>query len=289
MNIQKVGEFSFIGNGKVYGTQVSAKNTTSEINKQVSAKEDIQEMNKPVAVKEAMPELKDKDIVIKVDISKEGLEALRKQVQEMPGRIDFEKEMRFREILPKLQMDPAGTLYEDMRSTWQDDLDEIKEWQGHYGLEDIVTATMKSYAGQYHKLVQGHEDGSRDIYVSDSLEEYHKVGLEEDLGYLDQAYERAVSGTAMYAGMQEQRWIFRHFFYGEPSLDVDLPKDYRERIKGLMEKAQEEFVQQYESGAFSSEEEMIAAAGKIGSNVLREDQVFYQKMERLFEQIGWAQ
>lgn len=276
MNIQKGGEFSFIGNPKVYGEQVSGKEAVSEINKSVS-------------VKEAVPELQDKDIVVKVDISKEGLAALRKQVQEMPGQIDFEKEMRFREILPKLQMDPAGMLYENMRSTWQEDLDEIKEWKGHYNLEDIVSATMKSYAEQYHKLVQGHEDGSRDIYVSDSLEEYHKVGLEEDMRYLDQAYERAVSGTAMFAGMQEQKWIFRHFFYGEPALDVELPKDYRGRIKGLMEKAQEEFVQQYENGDFSSEEEMIAAAGKIGSNVLREDEVFYQKMERLFEPVDWAQ
>lgn len=268
MNIQKVGEFSFVGNAKVYGTQAAER---------------------PVLVKEAVPELQDKDIVIKVDISKEGLEALRKLVQEMPGRIDFEKEMRFREILPKLQMDPAGTLYGDMRSAWQEDLDAVKEWKGHYDLEDIISATMKSYAKQYHKLVQGHENGSRDIYVSDNIEEYHKVGLKEDLDYLDQAYERAVSGTAMFAGMQEQKWIFRHFFYGEPALDVELPKDYRERIKGLMEKAQEEFVQQYQNNGFSSEEAMIAAAGKIGSDVLKEDQVFYQKMERLFEPVDWAQ
>lgn len=263
MNIQKVGDFSFAGNMKV--------------------------CDKPVQVKDAVSALHDKDIRIKVDISKEGLTALRKKVQEMPGHIDFEKEMRFREILPKLQMDPAGSLYSEMRSEWQAELNDIKEYNGSYDLEDVISATTKSYAKQYHKLVQGHADGSRDIYVSDSLEEYHKVGLEEDLGYLDKAFERATSGTVMYAGMQEQKWAFRHFFYGEPALDVELPKDYRDRIKEVMQKAQEEFDQQYENGAFSSEEEMLAKAGSIGSQMLREDEVFYNKMEHLFKPLDWAQ
>ena len=158
MNIQKVGDFSFAGNMRV--------------------------CDKPVKVKETISELQDKQISVKVDISKEGLDALRpkeglaklrKSVQEMPGHIDFEKEMRFREILPKLQMDPVGSLYSEMSSEWQAELDGIKEYNGSYDLEDMISATMKSYAKQYHGLVQGHADGSRDIYVSDSLEEYHKV------------------------------------------------------------------------------------------------------------------
>ena len=203
--------------------------------------------------------------------------------------IDFEKEMQFREILPKLQMDPTGTLYNEMRTQWQTELNGIREYNGSYDLEDMISTTMKSYAKQYYGLVQGHADGSRDIYVSDSLEEYHKVGLEEDLGYLDKAFERATSGTVMYAGTQEQKWAFRHFFYGEPALDVELPKDYRDRIREVMKKAQEEFNQQYKNGAFASEEEMIAKAGSIGSQMLREDEVFYNKMEHLFKPLGWAQ
>ena len=263
MNIHKIGDFSFVGNTKV--------------------------SDKQIQVKEAVPELRDKEIFLKVDISKEGLTELRKSVQEMPEHIDFEKDMRFREILPKLQMDPVGSLYGEMSSEWQAELDDIKEYNGSYDLEDMISATMKSYAKQYHGLMQGHADGSRDIYVSDSLEEYHKVGLKEELGYLDKAFERATSRTVMYAGMQEQKWVFRHFFYGEPALDVELPNDYRDRIKEVMEKAQEEFHQQYENGAFSSEEEMIAKAGNIGSQMLREDVVFYNKMEHLFKTFGWAQ
>ena len=145
MNIQKVGDFSFAGNTRV--------------------------CDKPVKVKETISELQDKQISVKVDISKEGLDALRQKVQEMPEYIDFEKEMRFREILPKLQMDPVGSLYGEMSSEWQAELDAIKEYNGSYDLEDMISATMKSYAKQYHGLMQGHADGSRDIYVSDSLEE----------------------------------------------------------------------------------------------------------------------
>ena len=67
MNIQKVGDFSFAGNMRV--------------------------CDKPVKVKETISELQDKQISVKVDISKEGLDALRQKVQEMPGYIDFEKEI----------------------------------------------------------------------------------------------------------------------------------------------------------------------------------------------------
>lgn len=263
MNIQKVGDFSFIGNAKV--------------------------SNEKLLVKEAVPELQDKEISVKVDISKEGMEALHKQVQEMPGHIDFEKQMRIREILPKVEMDPAGSLYSDMRTDWLTELSEIKEQKGYYDLNDIVSATMKSYAQQYHQLVQNHEDGSRDIYVADGVEEFHKVELAEDLEYLVQAFERAARGTASYAAMQEQKWAFRHTFYGEAELDVELPEDYQERIQELMKKAQEEFSQLYESDAFTSEEEMIDVAGSIGIRVLKEDKEFYNIMKRLFEPLDWAQ
>lgn len=62
-----------------------------------------------VLAREVIPELK--AVEVKVDISKEGMEALRKQVQEMPGSVDMEEWMQTREILPKLQMDPVGTHY----------------------------------------------------------------------------------------------------------------------------------------------------------------------------------
>ncbi len=263
MNVQKTGSFSFIGNANI--------------------------QNEHVMIKEKVKELQDKEIALKVDISKEGLAALRKSVQEMPGHIDFEKEMKFREILPKLQMDPAGTLYSEMSSQWQIELNHIKEQKDYYNLQDIISATMKSYAKQYHGLVQGHEDGSRDIYVSDSLEEYHKVGLEEDLGYLDKAFDRAARGTATYAGIQEQKWVVRHLFYGEPVLPIELPKDYQERIQKVMKKAQEEFHKQYADDVFSSKEEMMARAGSIGIQMLKEDEEFFKKMEILFKPLEWAQ
>lgn len=267
MNVQKAGVFSFCGNARV--------------------------VSEPVHVKEAVPDLKEKNISVKVDISKEGMEALRKEVQAMPGAIDFEKQMRFREILPKLQMDTAGNHYIEMRDSWQAALAEIKDQKGNYNLEDIFSATMESYAGQYYNLVQSYEDGSRDIYVSDGVVdgefEYHKVTLEEDLEYLNQAFERSAEGAAMYAGMQEQKWNFRHIFYGEPGLDIELPEDYQDRIIGLMNQAQDELVQKYESGAYASEAEMTADAKKIVSRTVKEDKEFWNDMKVLFKKLDWAQ
>ena len=70
MNVTSINGFSFEGNLKV--------------------------LNDPVRIKDVTPQLQDKEISVKLDISKEGMEALRKEVQAMPGHIDFEKQKKLR-------------------------------------------------------------------------------------------------------------------------------------------------------------------------------------------------
>ena len=75
MNVTNINVFSFEGNLKV--------------------------LNDPVRIKDVTPQLQDKEISVKIDISKEGMEALRKEVQAMPGHIDFEKHFH---AVPNLQV-----------------------------------------------------------------------------------------------------------------------------------------------------------------------------------------
>ena len=256
MNIKKVGEFSFTGNLRV--------------------------ADKQVQVKEAVQELQDKEIFLKVDISKEGMEALRKEVQAMPGHIDFEKQKKLREILPKLQMDPVGAHYEKMNAYSNDALAKIKEYNKNYGLEELFAVKMEGFVKQYRNTILGHEDGSRDIYVQESLEEFHKVELEEDLEYLSQAFERSARSVSMFASVQEQRWQIRHLFHGEPELPVELPDDYQSRIEEMLGKAAEEFTNKYSDISGVSEAQMITDAKAIASRILREDKEFYESMKILF-------
>ena len=256
MNVTNINGFSFEGNLKF--------------------------LNEPVRVKDVTPQLQDKEISVKIDISKEGMEALRKEVQAMPGHIDFEKQKKLREILPKLQMDPVGEHYEKMNAYSSDALAKIKEHNKDYGLDELFAVKMEGYVKQYRNTILGHEDGSRDIYVQESLEEFRKVDLEEDLEYLSQAFERSARSVSMFASVQEQRWQIRHVFHGEPELPIELSDDYQDRIVQMFTKAGEEFAQKYEDISDVSESKMVADAKAIASRILREDKEFYESMKILF-------
>lgn len=256
MNVTNINGFSFEGNLKV--------------------------QNDPIRVKDITPQLQDKEISVKLDLSKEGMEALRKEVQAMPGHIDFEKQKKLREILPKLQMDPVGSHYEKMNAYSNDALAKIKEYNKNYGLEELFAVKMEGFVKQYRNTILGHEDGSRDIYVQESLEEFRKVELEEDLGYLRQAFERSARSVSMFASVQEQRWQIRHLFHGEQKLPVELPDDYQDKIVQMLTKAGEEIANKYRDISNVSESQMIVDAKTIAKRILREDKEFYESMQVLF-------
>ena len=256
MNVTNINGFSFEGNLKV--------------------------QNAPVRVKDITPQLQDKEISVKIDISKEGMEALRKEVQAMPGHIDFEKQKKLREMLPKLQMDPVGAHYEKMNAYSNDALAKIKEYNKNYGLEELFAVKMEGFVKQYRNTILGHADGSRDIYVQESLEEFCKVELEEDLGYLSQAFERSARSVSMFASVQEQRWQIRHLFHGEQKLPVELPDDYQDKIVQMLTKAGEEIANKYRDISNVSESQMIVDAKSIASRILREDKEIYKSMQILF-------
>lgn len=162
---------------------------------------------KKVLAKDVIPELK--DVEVKVDISKEGMEALRMQVQEMPGRIDVEEMMRDREILPKLQMDPVGTHYFQMAKYEGEFLEKVKEVKGNaYTIEDIRDVQLKAYNRCYKELEEAYEKGERDIYICngvvDGKAQYHQVTKEEDFSYLKEAFERLDRKATLYQQLQER-------------------------------------------------------------------------------------
>jgi hypothetical protein len=162
--------------------------------------------------KDAIPELKDREI--KVDtatFSKEGMAALREQVKSLPGyhEIDVQEIAQMREILPKLKVNPSDDLLWEMRDSMQASLDSIKQSKGSYDLDDLISIRMNAYENQYEALQKSHADGSRDIYVSDRIDES---------------------------------------FGGKSALPVSLPNGYAKKLSGMLKDTAAEYEQKREQG-----------------------------------------
>lgn len=159
-----------------------------------------------VLAREVLPELKDMEV--RVDISREGMEALRKKVQEMPGTIDMEEWMKAREVLPKLQMDLVGTHYFRMAEYEGELLEKMKEEkEDKYTVEDIRDIQTRVYDRYYKELQKTWDNHERDIYISngivDGKAQYHQVSEEEDFEYLKQAYERLQKKVEIFQSLKQ--------------------------------------------------------------------------------------
>lgn len=263
MNVVQVGGFSFVAgpNTKVM-TPENAK-----------------------TIKDVVPSLK--DAPIKVDISEEGRKALREQVQNMPGHFDLEEEMRMREILPKLKLDPVYEHRTAMDSMIQSSYDEIKQHKDYYSIDDLVNVRMDAYARQYFRISKENDQGNREYYLSAGMDEnnklqFHQVSKEEDLEYLDEAFNQKGRSLGTLAGIQEQKWQIDHIFGGKPALSVKLSSDYQTRLDDIMTKARDEVKDKYNKGEYENESVMADDAKKIGIKYLRQDTEFYKQMQELF-------
>lgn len=244
-------------------------------------------IDNPVFARDAFDALKDKEINVAatVSFSKEGIEELRKQVKEMPGYFDWGEEMEFRAL--SFKIDPAGEQFFAMADTRQSLLNEIKKNKSEYNLEDLMPTVMEAYARQLDSVYKERINGDRDFYLSDGMEngkiKYHQVTMEEDLGFVDKAFERTSNGLAILAGIQEQRWQIDHQFAGKPKLSVALPKNYEEKITDILSNAGKEFKDNYLSGKYSDTEAAVQDAISIGNKYLNEDSDFVYKMRELFK------
>ncbi len=205
-------------------------------------------------VKEVVPELKDRQIKTdSVEFSKEGMDALRKHVQNLPGHIDVEEIMRMKEILPKLKMNPEDDFYWAMRNDMQSSLNAIKESAGTYTLDDLITIRMEAYTKQYDALQKSYADGTRDIYVSDGMDkngklQFHQVSEEEDRAYLKKAFDRIADSLMFAAKSQEIQGQINEKFGKKKTLSVSLPDGYGEKLSGILKHAASAYAEEKEKG-----------------------------------------
>lgn len=255
---------------------ISKRNLLEE--SEVAGKENLKQ------VKDAVPELKSRQVKTdSVDFSREGMAAMRKQVQDTPGHIDVEEIMQMREILPKIRMNPSNDFQWAMQSDIQNSLNAIKQSKGSYTLEDLIAIRMDAYTGQYDVLKQSYADGSRDIYVSDGMDEngklqYHKVTEEEDFAYLNEAFERIADSLMFSAKSREIQWQINGKFGGQKMHSVPLPAEYGEKLSGVLKRAASVYAEQTEKGNKVN-------AANLALKYLNEDAGFADAMHTLFSNI----
>lgn len=239
------------------------------------------ENSQPRYIKNAMPELKNIQIKMdSVDLSREGLSALRGQTQGQGQfyQIDVDEIMRMREIFPKLRMDVSYEMKAAMQKDIQNSIDAVKKAKGDYSLDDSIAARMGAYMRQYETLQKGHADGTRDVYVSDGIDgngkmQYHKVTLEEDLEYLNEAFgqiaDEMVLATNSTGTLRQNREAFG------VQLAVPLLNRYGHRMADTLKRAAATYASQREKGN-------PANAAGLAFGYLNEDRSFSNVMHQLF-------
>ena len=185
-----------------------------------------------------------------------------------------------REIFPKLRMD----LSYDMRDAMQKDMrkasEEIIKAKGYTSLDDTIALHMNAYARQYETIIKGHADGTRDVYVSDGMDEngkmqYHKVTLEEDLEYLNEAFGQIADGMVLAANSKAILQRNKEVFGGQKVLTVPLANRYGERLADTLKRAASTYAEQ-------REKRNPANAAKLAFDYLNQDKSFSNTMHMLF-------
>ena len=181
-------------------------------------------------------------------------------------------------------MNPEDDFYWAMRNDMQSSLDAIKQSKGNYTLDDLISIRMDAYKRQYDALQKSYEDGSRDIYISDGIDEngklqYHKVSQEEDVAFLNDAFDRIADSLGFTAKSKEIQWKINEQFGGQKAPDLSLPEGYEAKLTGTLKKAAATYAEQRKNGNYVN-------ATKQALKYLNEDAAFSSAMHQLFSNIS---
>jgi hypothetical protein len=137
---------------------------------------------------------------VRVSISQEGLE--RSSLQQN-GQQTYESMMQRREMLKKTRVMNYG--YDlSMKAV---ELNDAASEHGSKALNvnDRANGYISAYASLYDEIVQGYENGTREIYVEDGYG-MHRLTMEEELKELSEAYKRTVDDFVTMEKANEQAY-----------------------------------------------------------------------------------
>ncbi len=177
--------------------------------------------------------------------------------------------------------DPVNEHYFEMNDMREIALEELKSRKEFYDLEDMAQITMEAYAKQYNRIQDAYDGEESEVYICrEKCGEYKLLTLEENLAYLDEAFERLARGVVFLAASRERYASVRHQLYGEP--EISAPENYQNIIPEAMLKAKEAFMKKVAEGRYNTVEQMAEDAKALASKFLKEDSEFWLEMRYLF-------
>lgn len=214
---------------------------------------------------------------VTVSISQEGLRIL--HGTKLHGSVDMAKRRELEEIFPKLSYNPADEHLWAVRSKVTDALTALKEQKENYTLDDILSIRLEAYANQYNNLQKAYADGTREVWISDGIDEngefkFHQVTEEEDFSYLDAGFDRMKREMVSSLAFKENDIKIKEIFYGE-HIDINLPNDYQQKMMDILNKTIAEYKEQKNAGE-------NANITKIVQKFFNDDKSFASVMRQLY-------
>lgn len=83
--------------------------------------------------------------------------------------------------------------YQELQREVADYIGNVEHSQGYYGFEDSMASTAHAYSVLHQQIVEGHRNGTRELYVYDStIGGQRLLTQEEELENLNRAYEELI-------------------------------------------------------------------------------------------------
>lgn len=202
---------------------------------------------------------------VKLEVSEEGMESMRKRAQELGGRYepeDFEPAI--------MSVDYSHLFYQELDDSF---------FKAGYNYEDKAEALVQAYGRLYDKIVRGHENGQREIYVETpgGEERARKITLSEELACLNEAFKEYSDDLqdetefikSPKAKTLDERRIETYLRFFSDARKEELLAE-REEIRHRIEKipdnisekmasAVQEFIAQYLGGSMKSVSDILAS------------------------------
>lgn len=130
----------------------------------------------------------------KVSFSNEGIENYRKSVSEKGQALSYDGMLQLKKNLVK-GVDYSYNLSREAEQLNEKDKEELADG-GSLSWQKKAENLAKAYTNCYDEIVQGYENGTRQVNVIDENSElgYRALTKEEELSALDAAYEKTVKG-----------------------------------------------------------------------------------------------
>lgn len=202
---------------------------------------------------------------VRLEISGEGMESMRKRAQELGGRYEPE------------DFEPA-IISVNYSHLFHQELDNSFFEMGR-SYEDKALDLVQAYGKLYDKIVKGHESGQREIYVETpgGEERARKITLSEELACLNEAfkeYSDDLQKEIEFIKSPETRTLderrmetYLKYFTGTKKEEMLAEREeIRHRIEGIpdnigekMASAVQEFIAQYLGGSMKSVADILAS------------------------------